>query len=775
MRILDRYIVREVTRHALLGLAIFTFVFFVPQLVRLMEIFVRHTGSVTNVLLLFLCAFPGVLTFTIPMGVLIGVLIGLGRMSADSELIALSAVGIGRRRVLVPIVVLALTGLLLTGAMTLWLTPGAVATLYRIEASLLASQASFQIQPRVFDERFPKLVLYVNDVAAGGTRWNGVFLAEVGADSGSRVTLAENAIVIADRPHGKLDFHLRGGATHECSPQDPDRYSVTAFGQSDWPIEFSGLQAPVTRQPGVQERSLRELFSGGGPNWREARVELHRRFAFPAACLVFALLAVPLGTRPRRGGRAAGFLVAVVLIASYYLLFIFGAGMAREGILSPALGIWGADVILALLALVLLPRMEQIGPETDVTRLFKSLRSRLRSITARRAVVSARKGAEGSVTVRPAFLWAASRGAGFPQLLDLYVLRRFLYLLVVLGGLFIFLFEAFTFFELLDDIARNHTPFLVVVNYFRYFSFYLGYQLAPLSALVAVLVTLGVMSKNNEIVACKAGGVSLYRLALPLLLVGAMLAGSMLVMDDTFLPYASQRQDALRNQIKGRPPQTYAHPRHQWIFGENAKIFNYDLFDPASNLFGGLSVFELDPSTFDIRRRIYAARAQWEPVQKLWVLQSGWVRDFAGGQVVRYQIFRVADFPELSETPGYFNRESRQAFQMNWRELHGYIEDLHNAGFDVSTLTVQWHKKLAYPLIAPIIMLLAIPFAFFVGTRGAVGGVALGVAIGMVYWAVSALFEALGGVGQLPPFLAGWSPDVIFGFLGVYFFLKMKT
>jgi len=162
-------------------------------------------------------------------------------------------------------------------------------------------------------------------------------------------------------------------------------------------------------------------------------------------------------------------------------------------------------------------------------------------------------------------------------------------------------------------------------------------------------------------------------------------------------------------------------------------------------------------------------------VQKLWVLQSGWVRDFAGGQVVRYQIFRVADFPELSETPGYFNRESRQAFQMNWRELHGYIEDLHNAGFDVSTLTVQWHKKLAYPLIAPIIMLLAIPFAFFVGTRGAVGGVALGVAIGMVYWAVSALFEALGGVGQLPPFLAGWSPDVIFGFLGVYFFLKMKT
>src|SRR5258705_3207308 len=118
MRILDRYIVREVFRHAFLGLVVFTFVFFVPQLVRLMSLFVRHSGSGSQILKLFLCIFPGVFTFTIPMAVLICVLLGLGLMSADSEIIALTALGISRRRILVPAAVLAIAGTLATSVMT---------------------------------------------------------------------------------------------------------------------------------------------------------------------------------------------------------------------------------------------------------------------------------------------------------------------------------------------------------------------------------------------------------------------------------------------------------------------------------------------------------------------------------------------------------------------------------------------------------------------------------------------------------------------------------
>ena len=774
MRILDRYIVREVFRHALLGLAVFTFVFFVPQLVRLMELFVRHTGSGSQILELFLCIFPGVLTFTLPMAVLVGVLLGLGRMSADSEIIALTALGIGRRRILLPVGVLALAGAALTLAMTLWLGPNAVRTYRTLESNLIASQISFAVQPRVFDERFPKMVLYVSDVSASGTHWHGVFLADAGAESGSQLTLAEDAIVVTDPKQGNLELHLKGGTTHEFSREDPNRYSVTAFGQSDWPIDVTGLSSAEPREISNSERSLRDLSGISGPAWRAARVELHRRLAFPGACLAFALIAVPLGSQPRRGGRAAGSLLAVAIIAAYYLLTVIGAKMAREGGLPPALGIWGANIVLVVLGTILLPRMEQFRGESQwlprISRIRKWARLLRRKKARARAAIRVSNGQESAGENGSPLPWTSS----IPRLIDLYLLRRFFFHFAVLMAAFVFLFEAFTFFELLDDIARHRVPFLIVEEYFRYLSPYLVYNLAPLGALVAVLVTLGVMSKNNEIVACKASGISLYRLAMPLLSAGAVLAGAMLILDYTYLPYANQQQDALRNQIKGRPPQTYTRPQ-RWIFGENSKIYNYDLFDPTQNLFGGLNVVELDPATFQMRRRVFASRARWSDSQKVWVLEGGWVRDFSGGSIARYQQFPATSLPELSEPPSYFIREVRQASQMSFTALARYIDGLHKAGFDVANLTVQWQVKLAFPLIAPVSMLLAIPFALLVGTRGAVGGVALGVAIGILYWTAARLLEAMGGVGQLPPLLAAWSTDITFFFFGLYFFFKMPT
>src|SRR5438876_8064070 len=386
--------------------------------------------------------------------------------------------------------------------------------------------------------------------------------------------------------------------------------------------------------------------------------------------------------------------------------------------------------------------MKQFRGENRWLRPINYLKSRNRLVRRRRALARAKAATANGVNGEHPAQEVLSRSSGsFPQLIDIYVLRRFLYYFVLLMGAFVFLFETFTFFELLDDIARHRVPFLIVVDYFRYLAPYLLYQLAPLGALVAVLVTMGIMSKNNEIVAIKASGISMYRLAVPLLLAGLALAVTMIGLDDTYLPYASQRQDALRNQIKGKPPQTYTHPQ-RWIFGESSKIYNYDLFDPTQNLFGGLTVLELDPASFQVRRRVFATRARWSETQKVWILEGSWVRDFADGSIIRYDhLPPVTSLPELTEPPSYFNREVKQAFQMSWRELRSYIEGLHRAGFDVATLTVQWHRKLAFPIMAPVIMLLAIPFAFLVGTRGAIGGVALGVGIGIVYWSLAELLQ----------------------------------
>ena len=543
---------------------------------------------------------------------------------------------------------------------------------------------------------------------------------------------------------------------------------------------MTGLLPNQQRALSNPERPTGALLRESGPGWRESRVEFQRRLSFPFACLVFALVAVPLGAQPRRGGRAAGTLLSVLLIGLYYSLFVMGVGFAREGKLSPWTGLWLANIALTILAIILLPRMEQLRNDSGFFRRFSKLETwkrllRRRKTQARiRAAEIAAEQARSSNGQNGHQERPVSSESSFPRLIDLYLLRRFFAYFALLMVTFVFLFHVFTFFELLDDIARHRVPFLVVVNYFRYLTPYLLYQLAPLAALVAVLVTLGVMSKNNEIVACKASGISLYRLALPLLLAGLTLAATMIILDDVYLPYTNQRQDALRNQIKGKPPQTYTRPQ-RWIFGENGKIYNYDLFEPDQNLLAGLTVIELDPGTFHVKRRVFANQAHWSASQNQWLLESAWVRDFRDGSIEKYEKFSATALPELTEPPGYFSPERHQAFQLSFRQLGKYIESLRRAGFDVSALTVQWYVKIAFPLIAPVSMLLAIPYAFRVGARGAIGGIAVGLSVGIAYWLMSRLLEAMGGVGQLPPPFAAFAPDLVFYFLGMYFFFKMPT
>jgi LPS export ABC transporter permease LptF/LPS export ABC transporter permease LptG len=785
MRLLDKYIGREVGSHAILGLAVFTFVFFVPQLVRLMDLVVRHSGGVFTVALIFLCSLTPVLAFTIPMAVLVGVLIGLGRLSADSEIVALHASGISLRRLLVPIGFVALGCSLGTLVLTFWLSPAAIRTLQSLEARLLLTQAPYAIQPRVFNEQIPHYILYVQDVEAAATRWHGVFLASSGQAASSNVTIAQGAQVVADPENNKFELHLGSGSTHEYDPRAPQHYNVTSFGQSEIPVEISSpVAGPKNVAVSDSERSISELLAEKGPHWRDARVEFHRRIAFPAACLVFALLGVPIGVRPRRGGRAAGLILTLVLIGGYYFLFVTGAHMAQQGSVAPWAGIWAGNIAGLILGLIFLRRIESIRKPNAVVVWLDSFFRRSRPERRREAdaaPIPASNGGLGGgrsgVTTHADSRKIVPEGTAvaFPMLIDVYLLQQFFYYFLVLLAGFILIFDAFTLFDLLGDISKNNIPVSMVLSYFRYLVPLMMYQLAPLATLVATLVTLAVLAKNNEVIAFKASGMSLYRLVLPLTLAGCLIAGGMFLLDDTYLPYANQRQDALRNQIKGRPAQTYFQPARQWIFGENAKIYNYELFDPDQNLFGGLSVFELDPDTFQIRRRVFAERATWVQSENTWALTGGWIRDFQGGKVSQYAPFKVQSLPEISEPPSYFRREVRQSYQMNWRQLGEYIQGLRQAGFDTARLSVQWQKKFAFPLIAAIIVFLGAPFAFLTGTRGAVGGLAVAVGVAIVYWATAALFEAMGSVGQLPPLLAAWSPDAIFGFLGVYFFLKMPT
>jgi len=776
MRILTRYILSEVTSHALIGVAVFTFVLFTRDLAQLLELIVRNSAPLPSVAEVFSLTVPETLTISIPAGVLVGILIGLSRLSADSEITAMRASGIGLWTFLRVLSIFVIAAWLLALGNDLYLSPRSQAGMAHLEDRLKASQVSFEVQPRVFYEGFPHLVLYVQDVKAaqGAAIWKGVFIADMTDAASPRITLAKQGILVSETPN-TLHLHLIDGSTHEVDPKQPDRYQVSTFEQTDLPV-------PVPQSDTAKEQDLAPLAQLSTHElWRKAEIirrpdvarwywiELHRRFAVPTACLVLALVGIPLGLSSKKGGKSSGFVITILLVFAYYLFSIVGVSLARQGKVSPGFGVWMADIIFAGGAF-LLWRVESRPLSISALRLpnpFKRL-----------------KPANGAVRFLPprnenAFERQAGRkrvfSARFPMLLDDLVLRDFAVNLALILSTFLMLLLVFTVFELLGDILRNQVSPLIVAEYLVNVAPYFVYNIAPLSMLLAVLVTLGVMQRSNEITAIKATGISIYRIIVPLIVAAALLAAGLFLSDQFYLPHANQRQDALRNIIKGKPPQTYLNPDRKWIFGQHNDIYYYQFFDSDRNVFGSLSVFQFDPSTFQLRRRIEAARANWEGRLQRWVCTQGWVRDFHGPAIAEYRTFDVSTFPVLNEPPTYFKKEVKQSSEMNYEELRRYIRDLQQSGFDVLRLKVQLQKKLAFPAIALVMAILAVPFALSIGKRGAVGGVALAVGIAVVYWTVSGLFEAMGNISQLPPTLAAWSPDLIFAFVGGYLILKVPT
>jgi LPS export ABC transporter permease LptF/LPS export ABC transporter permease LptG len=772
MRILTRYILREVISHALIGMAIFTFVIFMRDLARILEIVVRASAPLPSVAELFFLTLPTAFTVTMPMAVLVGILIGLSRLAADSEVTAMRAIGLGSGTFLRILSVFAIAAWVLALVNNVWIAPRSAAALSDLQDRLKTSQASFEIQPRVFYEDFKDYVLYVEDAttAQGGALWKGVFLADLSNPSAPKITLSREGLVTIDS-QDQLRLHLLDGSSHETVPKQPSQYSISQFTESDIPIQLPTSNAPKTEvTPAAELQTLSILQEAKKVDPQRARlyeIEFHRRFALPTACLVLALVGIPLGLSAKKGGKSTGFVLTIALVFLYYLISLAGMSMARQGKLPVGPAVWMGNIVFLVAGVLFLWRVDRMPIEIGSVRgLWSSLLSRLQ-----RRPLGTREGESG------AFERAVSRkrvfSARFPLLIDDYILRDFFVYLGLIVGSFLTLLLVFTFFELLKDI--NRVPITVVGKYLLTVTPYFLYMTTPISMLLAVLVTFGLFEKANEITALKATGVSVYRVVLPVLLMAAIVAMGLFFFDQLYLPQLNKQQDALRNQIKGKPPQTYLRPDRKWIFGQHNSIFYYEFFDSDQNRFGSLSIFEFDPNTFELTRRVYATRAHWSDDLQRWIFEEGWVRDFRGMAIEDYKPFEVSTFAELNEPPSYFKKEVKQSSEMNYQELRRYINDLAQSGFDVVRLRVQLHKKFAFPLMTLVMAVLAVPFALRGGRRGALAGVAMAVGIAVIFWTGMGFFEAMGNANQLPAALAAWAPVLLFGLAGGYMLLKVPT
>ena len=792
MRILTRYILKEIGSHAIIGVALFTFIIFMRDMGRLLELIVRNSAPLPSVAEIFLFTLPATFTITIPMGVLVGILVGLSRMAADSEVTAIRSSGMGVGMFIRAVSIFAVGAWLLGMLNSVYLAPQSAIALDHLQERLRSSQASFEIEPRVFYEEFKDIVLYVQDAipSKGQALWRGVFLADISDPSSPKITLAKRGALLSDAPN-KLRFHLEDGTQQEAVPKVQDQYSITTFENTEIPIAIPsdenrphdllpvaelGLQSLLRNA--ARERKAAESVRISDPGLynyslvkaRYYEIEFQRRFALPAACLVLAMVGIPLGLSARKGGKSTGFVLTILLVVVYYFFSMIGVQMARQGRMSPWLGSWWGNIFFFLCGLFLLWRVDRMPIEiANLTAGWKLLLQKLQSLGADRRLAKGRKATAESALHRHRF------SARFPLILDDMILRDFALYLTMILTTFLVLALVFTFFELLTDIVRNKVPLVTVAEYLWNLSPSMIYLMAPMAVLLGVLITFGLMDKSSELIAMKASGFSIYRATLPVIVLCGVFAGALFVFDQLYIPRTNRQQEILRNEIKGKPPQTYLQADRKWIFGQNNEIYYYRVFDPDQNHFGGISIFEFDPDKFQLTRRIYAEHAHWEDSLQKWVFEQGWVRTLHGASIQDYRTFDVATFNDLHENPSYFKKEVKQSSEMSYDELRRYIDDLQQSGFDTVRLKVQLQKKIAFPLITLVMAVLAIPFSASGRRGGALAGVAVALGIALVYWVTSGLFEAMGNANQLPAMLAAWAPDFIFAFAGGYLLLRVPT
>jgi LPS export ABC transporter permease LptG/LPS export ABC transporter permease LptF len=781
MRILTKAIFREVVTSALLGGVLFTFVLFLHTMEKLFALLVRSTVPPLEVTKLLLFALPATVPFALPLGVLVGILIGLSRMSSDGEITAMRASGIPSSTVLRPVLLFSVLALVGTALTSLWISPLCLRRQSQIARRIAAAQLTAAIEARVFDEQFPNTVLYLGDVATGKqVRWSYLFMADTtppedlakqGKDRSTetpRVTVATEAIATPDVDHDRIQLNMRDVRTIEL---DKEGHVITT-------ASSEGVQILQAQKPDVEVNHVvtemdtvplyRRTYKTPGlteQERKEAAIELHQRLALPFACVLLALVGVPLGVSSRKGGKSAAFVVTVLVAFVYYLSLITLIGLARKGNFSVPAAVWTPNAVFALIGVFLTSRLEKPGDQDIVGWIRAKATTAIKNLSALRPELTR------SFSVRRLRGWGLR-----PMLVDGYVLNSFVFYFFIFLTALVMMTEVFTFFELLSDMVKNNISMAKMLDYLFNLAPQLIYESTPMAVLVATLICFGILTKHNEVTAFKAGGISVYRLTIPILLAASLISGLIFTFDYYYIPEANRRQEALRSEIKGRPIQTYLRPDRQWVAGDGSRIYNYKFFDPRQSIMYKPNVYELDPKTFHVVHQISAERARWEQSLHTWVFQNGLSHEVRGvNDDYHYFYGKSATYSELNEPPSWFVKEEKQYKEMNFNVLDGYIRELRASGLDTIRLQVEYHRKFAVPLFALIMALLSIPFAFVAGNRGAMAGVGISFGIAIAYWVLNSLFIQVGDLNQLPPAMAAWSPDALFSLAGMWFMSRMHT
>lgn len=720
---LSRYVVRELVFPTTLALAGLTALILAKDLLSFSDFIINRGFGVVVVALIAFYEVVPLVTRTLPFAVLVGTLVGLGRLKADLEILSLEAAGISGRRLVGPVLAFA-AGMTAAGLLlTLFAAPWAIRSLETALRQMAVENPGLSLRPGTVQE-FAGVKLVAREISARGDHLRSILLWV--PDYGQTV-FAERGELASQRD-GAVQLILHDGVLLRFPRAEGEETRFETFWQT-----LRDDPEPVRRRAdfltGVSLGSLTTL-AWAEPDDRDlaqrAQIEFYRRFSYPAASLFFGLLAVSLVLAGRHCSRTAGGVIGLLVTVVYYGLVQLGDGLVQAGVVGTGSGVWLPNIAVGALALVLLGQEKLwLGWSWKIDRQKELEQKRWRYKTG-----------------LPCF-------PGF--LLQRYVARQYSQILLLSFALLLMGYLLVDVLERLQWFARYHADMLKALRFYSVRLPLLASRVVPMSLLLATTLTVSVLSVHRELVGMRACGVSVMRALMPILVIAGVVAPGYFILNEVVVPRTNALADQLKNtEIKNRIPRTG--PLHMMIwYRAGTHVYQATQLDPQLGEAREIVIYDLGVNGLPVSR-IDA------PVAKhigngLWELVNP-VRTEISEQGLRET--PVDRLIQLGEAP----TETLNTLHVGVWELAHEIHDVETSGYRATPYRVDFHAKLAAPFAC--LLLPAVALCFVLGGPpfpGPALALLVSTILGIGHIVLTGVCVSLGYGGFLSPSLAGWAPS----------------
>jgi LPS export ABC transporter permease LptG len=782
--VLDRYIARELVSPFAFGCALLTFFLVIDRIYHLTDLVITKGVPFYLVMQLLGYMLPSFLAHTFPMALLVAVLLAGGRLASDLEIVAFKAAGVSALRLFRPVMAASLVVTVVTAVLTLVVNPAANGEFNRQLFRILQARAVSGLQERIFNSTFGDLMIYVEDVSASQVALRGLLVSDERDPTLSRIISSREGRLLTDEANRRITLRMMNGAVNEADilPVDvpktladtpsptggaagASRYRYTRFDIYDMSLS---VDSPLKGAPRVEkpekDLSLGDLdariveFRNDPHSRAPFEIERHKRYALPVAALVFGLVAFPLAIRSHRGGRSIALVGSLAILVTYYLMMTSLEGAALRARIPAVAAIWGPNVIFGVTGLVLLIATAREWRWPAMPAVW-------------RVIDAGRRALPGRPTWRRRG-HAAGGARDSTHIIDRYLVREYLAFMAIGLAVAAALFIVVDLVKTLDKYLRVKPPLMYILEHFAYRLPAALHDGLPVVMLVATIFLFLTLSRYHELTALKAAGVSLYRVAAPVLGVGFLVAVGAGLFQELALPVLNERGDEVdRVKIRGQAPRHLQTRQRLWVRSADTRFYRVELLNPATNDLHGVTILELDRD-FRLTGRLDARRAHWTAGG--WELSEGAYRDITAEGKVQTVPFSWTAL-DLKEELDDFLRIQKPVSTMSFWELRDYIAQLEAAGFQIRKYMVELYSKLSFPLVNLVMVLVAIPFALQSPRGGRLFGIGLAIIIMAGYLVVHFVALAFARADLLPPLIAAWTANVIFLGIGVSLLLRART